>query len=152
MISASHNPPEYNGIKLFDQNGQKISKNFENKIQKLIQESNQNISIDTKEISLKTNQELMNIYITSLIQTMRGENLSGMKIILDTCYGSATTCAKKIFQNLGADVRVINNSKNGLKINMNCGSTNLEPLKKALRRVLQIWDLALMEMPIELLE
>ena len=94
----------------------------------------------------------MNIYITSLIQTMRGENLSGMKIILDTCYGSATTCAKKIFQNLGADVRVINNSKNGLKINMNCGSTNLEPLKKHYERVLQIWDLALMEMPIELLE
>ena len=61
MITASHNPPEYNGIKLFDQNGQKISKNFENKIQKLIQDPNQNISIDTKEISLKTNQELMNI-------------------------------------------------------------------------------------------
>jgi len=63
---------------------------------------------------------------------MGGENLSGLKIILDTCYGSATTCAKEIFQNLGADVRVINNSKNGLKINMNCGSTNLEPIKKAL--------------------
>jgi len=75
----------------------------------------------------------MGIYIKSLIQTMGGENLSGMKIILDTCYGSATTCAKDIFQSLGADVRVINNSKNGLKINMNCGSTNLEPLKKALR-------------------
>ena len=53
MISASHNPPEYNGIKLFDQNGQKISKNFENKIQKFIQESNHHISIDKKEISLK---------------------------------------------------------------------------------------------------
>jgi phosphoglucosamine mutase len=64
---------------------------------------------------------------------MGGENLSGMKIILDTCYGSATTCAKKIFHSLGADVRVINNSKNGLKINMNCGSTNLAPLKKALK-------------------
>ena len=63
---------------------------------------------------------------------MDGENLSGMKIILDTCHGSATTCAKKIFQDLGADIRVINNSKNGLKINMKCGSTNLEPLKKAL--------------------
>jgi len=63
---------------------------------------------------------------------MGGENLSGLKIILDTCYGSAATCAKKIFQSLGADVKVINNSKNGLKINMNCGSTNLEPLKKAL--------------------
>jgi phosphoglucosamine mutase len=75
----------------------------------------------------------LDIYIKGLIQTIKGENLSGMKIILDTCYGSATTCAKKIFQKLGADVRVINNTKNGLKINMNCGSTNLEPLKKALK-------------------
>ena len=133
MISASHNPPEYNGIKIFDHNGQKITKIFENKIQKLIEELNPNLTCTTKEISLKTNKELMDIYIKSLIQTMGGENLSGMKIILDTCYGSATTCAKKIFQNLGADVRVINNTKNGLKINMNCGSTNLEPLKKALR-------------------
>ena len=84
-------------------------------------------------ISQKTDRDLLNIYIKSLIQTMGGENLSGLKIILDTCYGSATTCAKEIFQSLGADVRVINNSQNGLKINMNCGSTNLEPLKKALR-------------------
>jgi len=130
MISASHNPPEYNGIKIFDHNGQKITRNFENKIQKFVEEQNQSVS--TKEISLKTNKELMDIYIKGLIKTMGGENLSGMKIILDTCHGSATTCAKKIFQNLGADVKVINNSKNGLKINMKCGSTNLEPLKKAL--------------------
>jgi len=133
MISASHNPPEYNGIKIFDHNGQKITENFENKIQKLIEESNQDISVPTKVSSLNTNTELMDIYIQSLIQSMGGENLSGLKIILDTCYGSATTCAKKIFQSLGAYVKVINNSKNGLKINMNCGSTNLEPLKKALR-------------------
>jgi len=132
MISASHNPPEYNGIKIFDHNGQKITKKFENKIQLLVEAQDQNKSIPTNEISLKTNRELMDIYIKSLIQTMDGGNLRGMKIILDTCYGSATTCAKKIFQNLGADVIVINNSKNGLKINMNCGSTNLEPLKNAL--------------------
>jgi len=133
MISASHNPPEYNGIKIFDHNGQKITKYFENKIQQSIEELNQNISVSSTGISLNANKDLMDIYIKSLIQTMGGENLSGMKIILDTCYGSATTCAKKIFQSLGADVRVINNSKNGLKINMNCGSTNLEPLKKALK-------------------
>ena len=133
MISASHNPPEYNGIKIFDHNGQKITENFENKIQKFVEDQSQNQSVPTKEFSLKTNNELMDLYIKGLIQTMGGDNLSGMKIILDTCYGSATTCAKKIFQSLGADVRVINNSKNGLKINMNCGSTNLEPLKKALR-------------------
>jgi len=134
MISASHNPPEYNGIKIFDHDGQKISKNWEYKIQKLIEELNHNTSVHTNEVSLQSNKELMDIYIQSLIQTMGGENLNGMKIILDTCYGSATSCAQKIFQNLGADVRVINNSKNGLKINMNCGSTNLEPLKKALEK------------------
>ena len=133
MISASHNPPEYNGIKIFDHNGQKITKNLENKIQKLVEESNRIISLPTKEIALKTNKKLMDIYTKSLIETMEEENLKGMKIILDTCYGSATTCAKEIFQSLGAEVRVINNSKNGFKINMNCGSTNLEPLKKALR-------------------
>ena len=134
MISASHNPPSYNGIKIFDHHGQKISKNWEYKIQKLIEDLNHNTSVQTNEISLQPNKELMDIYIQSLIETMGDENLSGMKIILDTCYGSATTCAQNIFQNLGADVRVINNSKNGLKINMNCGSTNLEPLKKALEK------------------
>ena len=134
MISASHNPPSYNGIKIFDHDGQKISKNWEYKIQKLIEDLNHNTSVQTNEISLQPNKELMDIYIQSLIETMGDENLSGMKIILDTCYGSATTCAQNIFQNLGADVRVINNSKNGLKINMNCGSTNLEPLKKALEK------------------
>ena len=132
MISASHNPPEYNGIKLFDHNGQKVTRSFENKIQKLIEKLTQEKSIRDREICLKRDKKLMDFYMQSLIQTMGGENLIGMKIVLDTCYGSATTCAKSIFQNLGADVKVINNSNNGLKINMNCGSTNLEPLKKAL--------------------
>ena len=133
MISASHNPPGYNGIKIFDNNGEKICKNRENKIQKLVGEIHHNRSVCTNEISLEKNKDLIDIYIQSLIQSIGDENLSGMKIILDTCYGSATTCAKNIFQNLGADVRVINNSQNGLKINKNCGSTNLEPLKKALK-------------------
>jgi len=133
MISASHNPPEYNGIKIFDHNGEKITKNFEKKIQKLTEKSIQDKSFSLKEISLTTNKELLDIYVKSLIKTMGGENLSGMRIILDTCYGSATICAKKIFQNLDADVKVINNSQNGSKINLNCGSTHLEPLKKALR-------------------
>ena len=133
MISASHNPPEYNGIKIFDHNGEKINKKFEKKIQNLTNKSIQDESFPLKEILLTTNKELMDIYEKSLIKTMSGENLSGMRILLDTCYGSATICAKKIFQNLGAEVKVINNSQNGLKINLNCGSTNLEPLKKALR-------------------
>ena len=85
MISASHNPPEYNGIKIFDHNGQKITKNFECKIQKIIEESKQNISIPTKVVALKTSKDLMASYIKSLIKTMYGESLSGLRIILDTC-------------------------------------------------------------------
>ena len=74
MISASHNPPNYNGIKIFDNNGQKINKIFENKIQKLIEKSNQNISAPEKYLSLKTNKDLMENYIQSLIQSMGGMN------------------------------------------------------------------------------
>ena len=61
MISASHNPPEYNGIKIFDHNGQKITKYFENKIKKLIQESNHNISVPKEVIPLNTNKDLIDI-------------------------------------------------------------------------------------------
>ena len=133
MISASHNPPEYNGIKIFDHNGKKITRNFENKIQELIKELKADTLIPKKEIALKANKKYLDFYIQSLIQTMGSENLNGIKIILDTCYGSATTCAKDVFKNLGADVKVINNSQNGLKINLNCGSTHLQPLIKAVK-------------------
>ena len=131
MISASHNPPEFNGIKIFDNSGKKIRKELENKIQSTIMEIDGTKLVKKKSIGLKTNTELLDIYIQSLIKTMGGENLNGMKIILDTCYGSATTCAKEVFMSLGANVEVINNENNGLKINLNCGSTHLEPIKKA---------------------
>ncbi len=132
MISASHNPPEYNGIKIFNNNGEKIKKDFENRIEILVKEANnQSFTYINKSI-IKDNQ-LLNTYTNGLIDTMGNEDLTGMKIILDTCYGSATTCAESIFQKLGANVKVINNEKNGLKINLNCGSTCLEPLNKAVK-------------------
>ena len=133
MLSASHNPPEYNGIKIFDENGNKISKDYENKIEALINETNINKQFQKKDISQNTDEKLLNIYIHSLIETMGGEDLEGIRIILDTCYGSATTCAKKVFKSLGASVKTINDQKNGLKINVKCGSTFLLPLKKAIQ-------------------
>ena len=132
MISASHNPPEYNGIKIFDSNGTKIIKEFENEIQELIETIDEEKFVQEKSFTIQTNEGLLNLYINSLIKTLDGENLEGMKIILDTCYGSATTCAEEVFNKLGASLKVINNEKNGLKINLNCGSTYLEPLRKAI--------------------
>ena len=131
MISASHNPPEFNGIKIFDNNGKKISKEFENKIQNIISKTSDDLVNQKKDISLKINNNLLDSYIDGLIKSMKGENLAGLKIILDTCYGSATTCAEYVFNSLEANVKVINNERNGLKINLNCGSTHLGPIKKA---------------------
>jgi len=133
MISASHNPPEYNGIKIFDHNGEKIKKEFENRIELIMETANKNELFASKNKSTRTNNDLLNIYTQGLIDTMGDENLDGMKIILDTCYGSATSCAANIFKRLGANVKVINNEKDGLKINLNCGSTCLDPLNKAIK-------------------
>jgi len=133
MISASHNPPEYNGIKIFDNNGEKIKKKFEHQIELIMVTAKMNKSSTKKNTSIRENKHLFDIYTKGLIDTMEGYKLDGMKIILDTCYGSATTCAASIFRTLGADVKVINNEKDGLKINLNCGSTYLEPLNKAIK-------------------
>jgi len=132
MISASHNPPEFNGIKIFNNNGEKIKKNYENQIEMIIKGIN-NKSVTYQNTPISKNNNLINIYTKGLIDTMGNENLKGMKIILDTCYGSAITCAESIFKQLGANVKVINNVENGLKINLNCGSTCLEPLNKAIK-------------------
>ena len=133
MVSASHNPPEYNGIKIFDNNGEKIKKEFENKIELMMDTTNNNKLFTNKNPSIRKNKALLNIYTQGLIDTMGDENLNGMKIILDTCYGSATTCAASIFKKLGANVKVINNEQDGFKINLNCGSTCLKPLNKAIK-------------------
>ena len=111
MISASHNPPEYNGIKIFDNNGTKIIKESEKKIQELIEKLDEKHLDKGKGFSIQTNEGLLKLYINSLIKTLDGENLGGMNIILDTCYGSSTTCAEEVFNNLGASVKVINNEK-----------------------------------------
>ena len=133
MISASHNPPEYNGIKIFDNNGEKIKKKFENQIELILKTANKLKLSTYKKTSIRENNKLFNIYTEGLINTMGDENLDGMKIILDTCYGSATTCAASIFKKLGANVKVINNEQDGFKINLNCGSTCLDPIIKAIK-------------------
>ena len=132
MISASHNPPEYNGIKIFDEKGQKLKpyqeKNIELNLNNIVDIEPENI----KNKLFKTNTELLKFYIDSLISSSGNENFKNLKITLDTCHGSATSCAQKVFESLGAAVKVINNEADGNKINVNCGSTHLEPLRKAI--------------------
>ena len=134
MISASHNPPEYNGIKIFDANGIKLNVKSENKLEDKLKKINKN-NLLRKRQDYQKKIELLQLYEQSLIDSIGQCNLSGIKIILDTCHGSASICAEKIFKKLGADICVINKKPDGSKINVNCGSTCLYPLKKAIEEL-----------------
>ena len=131
MISASHNPPEYNGIKIFDHYGQKLNKKKELEIEKYLNKIDSNL-IFRKQNKILQKFELLEVYKQSLIESVGNNNLNGVKIILDACNGSASVFAENVFRELGANVYVINNNADGSKINVNCGSTCLDPLKKAI--------------------
>ena len=131
MISASHNPPEYNGIKIFDHYGNKLNQKKEIEIESYLNKIKSNL-IFRKEKKIIQKFDLLEVYKQSLIDSIGNNNLNGMKIILDTCHGSASVFAENIFKQLGARVNVINNNIDGSKINVRCGSTCLDPLKKAI--------------------
>ena len=131
MISASHNPPEYNGIKFFDHYGRKLNKTKELEIESYLNKINSNLIFRKRE-KIVQKFDLLEIYKQSLIDSIGNNNLNGMKIILDTCHGSASIFAENVFKRLGASVYVINSNADGSKINVKCGSTCLDPLKKAI--------------------
>ena len=131
MISASHNPPEYNGIKFFDNYGHKLNKKKEMEIESYLNKIKSNL-IFRKPSKIEQKFDLLEIYKQSLIESIGNNKLNGMKILLDTCHGSASVFAEDTFRQLGASVYVINSNTDGSKINVKCGSTCLDPLKKAI--------------------
>jgi len=121
VISASHNPVEYNGIKFFNSAGYKLEIEEEKAIEDLInrvEERPINKSIGKKIIM----PEALNMYM-DYIKTTSEINLDGLKIALDCGNGAAYKAAPEIFNQLGAEVYVINSEPNGININVNCGST-----------------------------
>lgn len=127
MISASHNPYQFNGIKIFGADGYKLSDEIEDKIEASICEIN-----DDQEGSVKNYFYAINEYIEYL-KSCFGISLSGLKIGIDSANGSASITAEKIFSSLGAKCKIIGNRPNGRNINEKCGSTDLEKLKKLVR-------------------
>ena len=132
MISASHNPPEYNGIKIFDHFGNKLNRKKELEIESYLNKFNPSLIVRNQN-NIEEKFDLLEVYKQSLIESIGDNNFKGMKIILDTCHGSASVFAENIFKRLGASVYVINSNVDGSKINVKCGSTCLDPLKKAIK-------------------
>jgi phosphoglucosamine mutase len=132
MISASHNPPEDNGIKIFDAQGGKLSKALQGEIEAGLRgqlSPDLNINNCGRHYS---RTELIKTYSQS-IQTplASGLTLQGMKIVLDLAWGAAVGLAPAVFTEMGAEVICLHNQADGDRINVNCGSTHLDILQAA---------------------
>ena len=127
VISASHNPAEFNGIKIFDKNGKKLTENIEKEIEKNLLIT---LTMDFKNLGvIDYNSKLVEIYKDFLIN--HSENLNGLKIVLDCSNGASFSVAPEVFERVGSTVVAISNQPNGLNINKECGSLNIEQLKKS---------------------
>lgn len=129
MISASHNPCEYNGIKIFQKTGYKLDDSIEDEIESIILDN-------SEEIEAKIGGEVgnrlfcktaVNDYIDHVV-SVTDVRFDGLKIALDCANGSASVCAKEIFTRLGAKCIMLSDTPDGTNINLNCGSTHPEEL------------------------
>ena len=129
MISASHNPCEYNGIKIFQSTGYKLPDSGEDEIEAIILDSPDQIELKTggdvgRRTYCKTAVEDYIEHIVSVSEV----SFDGLNIAIDTANGSASVCAKEIFTRLGAKCHMLSDTPNGVNINLNCGSTHMEEL------------------------
>lgn len=129
VISASHNPVEYNGIKFFNGNGYKLSDELEDKIQSVIESGFEGVPSPTgaglgRKIIENRALEDYKEFAKSTIDI----DLKGLKVALDCANGASYKVSVEVFRELGAEVHVINNDPNGININLHCGSTHPEQL------------------------
>lgn len=128
VISASHNPGEFNGIKIFKGNGYKFSDEFEQAIEDLIDEGIDyyptGLELGSVAFYPKAYEEYMDFLLGQV-----NVDLSGIKLGLDTGHGATLVMAEDLFTRAGAEVSAINTDFNGMDINDDCGSTNTQMLK-----------------------
>ena len=130
VISASHNPVEFNGIKFFDGNGYKLPDSLEDEIEDLIRNGMQGVELPTgsRVGKIKYRTDAREEYINHAIQSVP-VNLSELKIVVDCAEGASYYTSVEALRELGANVVPIHNMPDGTNINANCGSTHMEELQ-----------------------
>ncbi|MFQ9636730.1 MAG: phosphoglucosamine mutase [Eisenbergiella sp.] len=130
VISASHNPVEFNGIKFFDGNGYKLPDSMEDEIEALIRGGMHNLELPTgsRVGKIKYRTDAREEYINHAIQSVPVD-LSALKIVVDCAEGASYYTSVEALRELGANVVPIHNMPDGTNINSNCGSTHMEELQ-----------------------
>lgn len=134
MISASHNPYEFNGIKLFNDEGYKLPDELEEQIESIVLDNSIPYKVCSRDELGRVEYvtEAADEYIDHVASTVQYD-LKGMRIALDCSNGSASTTAKKLFEKLGAECHMLFDHPDGININENCGSTHTETLMRFVR-------------------
>lgn len=130
MLSASHNPMPDNGIKFFQRGGVKLDDDLEDEIERQLDVKWQ-LPTGAKVGEISYDAELLDKYIAYLAESLEGQSLKGLKVVLDGANGSSAYTAVPAFEAVGAEVIGINVNPDGLNINENAGSTHLGGLQKA---------------------
>jgi phosphoglucosamine mutase len=129
VISASHNSFEDNGIKFFDENGEKLSIENEREIEKFAEEAYEFVHPENLGKAARIS-DAKGRYIEFCKNTLSDDiSFSGLTLVIDSANGAAYEVAPKVFKELGAEVYSIADSPDGLNINKDCGSTNIDFLK-----------------------
>jgi phosphoglucosamine mutase len=126
VISASHNPPEYNGVKFFDRDGRKLTDAAEEEIEALLDApARGGGEIDRVEVAEDS-------YLEHVLERF-GSDLTGLRIAVDCANGAYARLAPQAFEQLGAEVATIGNEPDGTNINVGCGATDLRALAGVVR-------------------
>jgi len=135
MISASHNPAEYNGIKFFTNEGYKLPDDIEEEIEKYI--------LDKIDIEVRPTGENVGTYTIldnaldmygDYVKSTVKQSFHGLKIVVDPGNGAAYEIAPRLLRELGAEIFVINDKPDGMNINLGCGSTHPEEVQELVRK------------------
>jgi phosphoglucosamine mutase len=124
VVSASHNPPEYNGVKVFDREGHKLSDADEAEIEALLD------SPGTGGGSIEHAEDAASGYVEHVVEHF-GSDLGGLRIAVDCANGAYSEIAPGVFERLGAEVTALANAPDGANINAACGATDLAMLRSA---------------------
>jgi len=133
VISASHNPAEHNGIKIFNELGYKLEESDEQEIERIF--ANLNDSENGSEIGKAYRiDDARGRYIELVKNTIENYSLEGMRVVIDCANGASYAIAPKVFAELGAEVFALNVEPNGMNINRDCGALHPQAMQKEVKK------------------